>query len=246
MRTIDTDKPVSRNFLYIAALLLAVAGIFELLPAIKEAQRYISKENFENFDLSCKELLSDRPWYGRINHWFFTWIVLTPALVFSVSPGAPSWLRGGRVIFAALACYGLMNLAVHLQWDIRNAPFRGHSYPPGTENGYRMDCHNIADGFSLVFALMYGWIPACVYTVICLRSWNYYHSKFSKKLQQGHKSDVVSRIFCFCFKIYSIPLLAVLLAIAVQNFSDIKIPSLGAVYLLTLRPLLIPIEIFVY
>lgn len=123
--------------------------MFEFHPAVEKAQSYVSQENYENPQTSCQTLLADRPWYGKLNYWFFAWLALVPVLVFSVSPHAPTWIRGGRVIIAAGLCYTLMNWAVYLQWDIRNAPFKKDPFNPNPLNGWRMDCTNYAgDGFS--------------------------------------------------------------------------------------------------
>jgi hypothetical protein len=231
---------------FVVFLLLVIVAAFEFLPSVKEARGYVSEENFENFKLSCGILLSDRPWYGKINHWFFTWIILTPALVFSISPNVPSWLRGSRVILTVLVCYAMMNLAVGFQWDIRNAPFRGHSYPLGTENEYRIDCDNIADGFSLVFSLLLAWIPACIYTWICLYFWHFYHQKFSKEIPVSYKRDIVSRILYIGLKVYFAITMLFVMAMTVHKTGLIDAKSIGWIYYITLRPLFIPFEIFWY
>jgi hypothetical protein len=243
-------KPVFKSAqwasLFVVFLLLAIVIAFEFLPSVKEARQYVSGENFENFKLSCKAILSDRPWYGRTNHWFFTWIILTPALVFSVSPSASSWMRGGRVIFIALVCYALMNLAVNFQWDIRNAPFRGHSYPLGTENEYRIDCDNVADGFSLVFSLLFAWIPACAYTGICLYFWHLYHRRFSKEITVSYKRDIVSSILYIGLKVYFGITMLFIVAMVAHKAGMLDVRSIGWMYYFTLRPLFIPFEIFWY
>lgn len=222
---------VSVESLFLIGALFFFVAVFELLPVVKEARRYVSAENLENFKLSCQAILFDRPWYGKVNVWFFAWIILTPALVFSIHPNAPAWLRGGRVIFATLACYGLINLAVHLQWNIRNGPFGWDSYTPKV---YRMDCVNIADGFSLTFALIMAWIPACVYACLCASFWFLYHRFFSGRITAGYKSDIITRILSMCVAVY----------LALFAVSIVK--PVGWIAYLTIRPLVIPFEIFWY
>lgn len=83
--------------LFIIGLLLVAVAIFEFSPAVKEARAYVSHANYENAQISCQTLLTDRPWYGKMNYWFFTWLVFVPALIFSVTPRHPAWMQCGRI-----------------------------------------------------------------------------------------------------------------------------------------------------
>lgn len=239
-------KFIQKEGLITITLLLLFAAAFEFLPAVKEARRYVSAQDFENFGLSCGEILSARPWYGKVNQWFLTWIILVPALVCSFPPGAPPWRRGIRTVLTIIACYVLMNLAVHLQWDIRNAPFSGHSYTPGTENGYRMDCVNTGDGFSHILALTMGWIPACVYTGFCLFLWHIYHVKYTKRTETGYKNDIITHILFMGVIVYAVITFLFMLALAAHSAGFPEVKPIGWLYYFTIRPLLIPIEIFWY
>lgn len=243
-----------KKSLFIAGLLFVAVGIFEFHPAVKAAQSYVSIENYENAQTPCQELLTERPWYGTLNYWFFAWLAFVPVLIFSAPPESSAWLRGGRVLIAAGICYVLMNLAVHLQWDIRNAPFKEDPFNPDPLNGWRMDCANYAgDGFSYVTAVVFAWIPACIYTGLCLLVWRFHHKKFSKDIMENYSSDLITRILFWGLRIYCILVLLFVLAIAINAVGyfitgDVlyEPKHLFFPYYLIIRPLLIPIEIFSY
>jgi len=147
-----------------------------------------------------------------------------------------------------------MNVAVHLQWNIRNAPFREDPFHPDPVNGWRMDCANYAgDGFSLVMARDSAWIPACLYTGLCLFVWYLYHRWSSKKITANYKKDVASRILFSGIKIYSVLVLLFISAIIVNALGyyfkgDMLYEPrlLSYSYYSIIKPLLIPFEIFKY
>jgi hypothetical protein len=246
-------KAMKISFVIIGTLLIAI-GIFEFHPAVQEARSYVSLENYEQMQTPCQELLAERPWYGSINYWFFAWLVFVPALIFSVSPKSPEWIRASRVVIAAVFCYALMNLAVHLQWDIRNAPFMEDPFHPDPLNGWRMDCHNFAgDGVSSMIAFYTGWIPACIYTGLCLLIWRFYHRRFSKEIKENYKSDIITHVLFGGLKIYVILVLLFILSFVINVVGyfvtgDVlyEPKHLFFPYYLIIRPLIIPIEIFTY
>jgi len=215
-------------------------AIFQFLPTIKEAQRYVSHENLKGAKVTCETILSDRAWYGKINHWFFAWIIFVPSFIFSFLPKSPSWLRVLRTIISIAVCYGFMLLMVEHQWDIRNAPFWWHNDPLNAGSDFRIECENIADGFSLIMVLVMGWLPACLYTEICLYIWKQYHLRLSKQIKLEYKPDIVSRTLSIFMRIYII-----LLGITIIGLLA-HIKMFEILYYLIVRPLFIPVEIFFY
>jgi F0F1-type ATP synthase assembly protein I len=172
--------------------------------------------------------------------------VAIPAFIFLFPPDTRGLLRAMRTLSSVFICYVLMNLAVHLQWDIRNAPFGQDPFNPNPANGWRMDCVNIGDGFSLVFALMMAWIPACVYVWFCTYFWLFYHHRFSKKITDDYKSDIVTRILSACVKVYLFITLLFIFAVIAHKAGFFNVKPIGWMSYLTIRPLLIPFEIFWY
>jgi len=243
-----------RVSLFIIGLLLIAIAFFEFSPAVEEARSHVSRENYENAAVSCQALLGGRPWYGVVNFWFFAWLIFAPALIFSVTPRHPAWMRGGRVIVAAGVCYALMNLAIHLQWDIRNAPFRQDPFHPDPANGWRMDCANYAgDGFSNVMASQLAWIPACIYTGFCLLVWRFYHLRLTGEITDDYEGDVVTRTLFRGLKVYFIILLLYMISLSIfigvsyfMGDPPFHPGILGFISLFITRPLFIPIEIFNY
>lgn len=243
-----------KKSLFIIGLLLIAIAFFEFSPAVENAQSYVSLANYENAQASCQTLLTDRPWYGKVNYWFFAWLVFVPVMIFSVTLNHPVWMRGGRIIVAAGVCYVLMNLAIRLQWNIRNAPFHEDPFYPDPANGWRMDCADYSgDGFSYIIALLSAWIPACLYTGFCLLVWRFYHRRFSKEIRGNYKSDIIARIFFWGLKIYFfitfiyVASLAVFVAASyVLGGTPFHPGIMGLIGMLILRPLLIPVEPFLY
>lgn len=232
-------------FLCIVAA-LAFIGIFELLPEIEKARAYVSPESYKNANASCQGILGGRPWYGRLNHWFFAWMAFTPAFIFLFSPQSSAWKRGARTVFAVTLCYAFMNLAVYLQWDIRNAPFKQDPFYSTSESGWRMDCLNIEDGFSLGFAIVSGWIPACVYAGMSLCLWRYCHRRAIRAMPAGYKDDIASRILITGVAAYAIVAFIFSMTVIAHKAGLFDLKPIAWMYYYTLRPLLIPFEIFVY
>lgn len=246
---------MNKKIIIAALLVLGAAAVFEFHPAVRAAQAFVARADYENADVSCQALLQGRPWQGRVNYWFFAWVFLTPLLIFSVAPHASAWMRGGRAALAAMACYALMNLAVRLQWGMRNAPFMQDPFYPDALNGWRMDCLNLAgDGFSQTIALSLGWVPACLYTGLCLLAWNFFHRRISKQIAAGpYKDDMATRALRVFMRVYGVVVLlyffslaAFILASYLMSEPHFHPGYMGMMALFITRPLFIPIEIFSY
>ena len=155
--------------IFIFLMLIGVTAL-EFVPIIEHARIAVPEEIYVGKDCGCDCILQSRPWYSRFNYWFWLWVLATPVFVFSVKPNAPKWQRAVRSLIAIAFCYGVMNLALHLMWDIRNGPFIVNDDPnfPDQKTWDIPGCTNIADGASLVFALFLGWIPASLYVGIWL------------------------------------------------------------------------------
>ncbi len=231
---------------FIIIALAIFAGVFEFYPVIEKARAYVHLSNYENLS-SCDVLLRERPWYGHFNHWFFLWLVTVPVLIFMIRPDAPLWLRSGRIILALFFGYVAMNLAVHLQWEIRNAPFKEDPFHPDPLNGWRMDCADYAgDGFSYLLALYLSWIPAGVYTGICLLLWGFYHLRISRIMSDKYQGGIVACVVVQGVKFYFILVLLFILLVVINagfggDLYDIELMFLP--YYLLIRPLLIPLDI---
>jgi hypothetical protein len=244
---------MKKTYLFAVFLFLGAAAVFELNPAIEQAHSFVSLENYKDSSVDCRSILNDRPWYGKINHWFFLWIALVPAFIFLASPRAAQWLRNGRIVLSVAACTILLNLAVRLQWEIRNAPFQHDPYHPDPLNGWRMDCLNNGDGFSLLLAAFLSWIPAAIYTGLWLFLWGHYHRRWTKKITTDYKPDIASSILSFGMKSYLLIIVLYLLTIALFEATMLLHGEppfhkgiIGFLGFFIVRPLLIPFEIFNY
>lgn len=117
-----------------------------------------------------------------------------------------------------------------------------------------MDCANYAgDGFSYVTAIIFAWIPASIYTGLCLLIWRFYHLRFSKEVMENYNNDLITRILFWGLRIYFTLVLLFVLAMVVNaigyfiNGDALFAPKLLFFpYYLIIRPLFIPIEIFSY
>lgn len=161
------DPGMKKNFLMIV-LLLAVAAVFEFLPAIKQGRYVIPEDVYVQKTCNCQCIASSRPWYSTFNYWHWLWIAIVPVLIFSIKPDAARVQKATVVLVSIGLCYLLMNLSVHLFWDIRNGPFVVSPDPTfPSQKTWDMQCADIGDGASLTFALLFGWIPAGLYTGFC-------------------------------------------------------------------------------
>lgn len=164
-------------------LLLLGAIAFELLPATNYARIVIPEEIYLDTNCSCDCISQSRPWYSTFNHWFWLWVFVVPIFVFSIKPEINKWKKMALYLIAIVFCYGIMNLALHLMWDIRNAPFIVNSDPafPNQKTWDIPNCANIADGANLTFALYLGWIPASLYVGIWFLIHRFFRGSVSKK-----------------------------------------------------------------
>ncbi len=116
----------------------------------------------------CQCVAASRPWYSTFNYWHWLWIVIVPLLIFSIKPNASKLQKWITVLVSAGLCYLFMNFSIHLFWDIRNGPFIvSPDLNAVWQKTWDMECADIGDGASLVFTLIFGWIPASIYTGFC-------------------------------------------------------------------------------
>lgn len=156
--------PLMKNTAILIFLMLIGVAALDLLPAIEQARIIVPEEIYVDKDCGCGCILQSRPWYGRFNYWFWLWVLAVPILIFSIKPEAQKWKKIISPVIIVAFCYGVMNLALHLMWDIRNGPFIMNSDPtvPDQKTWY-LSCADTGDGASLAFVLFLGWVPASVY-----------------------------------------------------------------------------------
>lgn len=204
-----------KKSIFIIGLLLIAIGVFEFHPAVEFSRAVVPEEVYVGKDCDCGCIMGSRPWYSRFNYWFWLWVIAMPVIVFSVKPTTPRWQRAMRTVVAIGFCYGIMNLALHLMWDIRNGPFWVvGAYPwqkswddPGTK------CANIADGASLVFTLLFGWIYASIYTGWWEMIWYQYHKRRTGLIGENFKRDILTRIVVFISRLVAKLILFVVIAL---------------------------------
>lgn len=155
----------------IASVLLLAVAAFELHPAVEQGRAIIPEDVYSGKTCDCLCILASRPWYSTINYWFGLFLITAPAWAFFL----PHQTTKRQKLLSAVLCFCLsylfFNLAVHLSWDIRNAPFVVSSdleVEITDQKTWDMGCANIADGASMMFALFLGWLPAALYTGIWL------------------------------------------------------------------------------
>lgn len=94
-----------------------------------------------------------------MNYWFWLYIILVPVIVFSATPQTPQCWRIARLPLAITVCYLLINLAVHLKWDLIHEAL--NAIPNPTEEDLRWAT---ADGGNYVLAQVFGVFSATAYT----------------------------------------------------------------------------------
>lgn len=197
-----TVSSLAGKCVLILIFLLAIVGLFELLPAVDHARMMFPADWHKGQD--CHDVLRARPWYGRINSWFWFWLISTPVVVFSVRPTAPAWQRAARTIFIIAMSYVVINFGTHLAMDIKNAPFHGDGIVhfngirvSSEKDEFKLHCYDIADGAKFVFSLLFGWLFAVIYTGWWEIIWNQYHTSKTKLIDKSFKTDWVNKIIVF-------------------------------------------------
>lgn len=192
--------------IFIIIILIAAAIALELYPAVKESRVFVPEEIYAGKECGCECIANSRPWYSVLNYWFWLWFLTVPLIMFSVTPQSPQWQRIIRTLGAVLLCYGAMNLAIHLTWDIRNGPFivNANSGVPWQKSWDIPGCANIADGASMVFTLMFGWLYAIIYTGWWEMAWHFYHRRHTRLVDESFKRDIFSTIVALVSKSFTI------------------------------------------
>lgn len=206
-----------KKSIFIIGLLLAAIAVFEFYPAVKYWRVAVPEDVYVGKSCDCNCILESRPWYSRFNYWFWLWVIATPVIVFSVRPAAPKWQHTLRTLVAIAFCYGVMNLALHLMWDIRNSPFVVSSDPnfPDQKTWDIPKCANIADGASLVFTLLFGWIYATIYTGWWEALWYQHHKRRTRLLDNEFKRDWISRLVVWVSATITISLIVAIISLIV-------------------------------
>lgn len=188
--------------IFILAVLLAIAGLFEFLPIVDEARKAFPEEWNKSYE--CYDVLRSRPWYGQVNSWLWFWLISTPIIVFSVKPGTPAWQKICCTLLAIALSYIAINLATHLGMELWNAPFHHqeiiHSngvLQSSQEEVFKYECFNSADGARYAFAFLFGWVPALIYHGWWEIIWHQYHKRKTKFIDESFKADWINRIVVF-------------------------------------------------
>jgi hypothetical protein len=114
----------------------------------------------------------------RFNFWPYLFFLLPPLLIFSVRPNDEPWLRAMRTIVAVGCAYILINLSLHTHRSIIWRAYQTcqSQYPDGAIQ-HHDECGeiNIADGASIAFYLLLGWLPGAAYVGIWELIWRRFH-----------------------------------------------------------------------
>ena len=222
-----------------------LGGLVSLWGAeIQEAHHYISEQAYKDASMSCAEILSARPWYGRVNYWWMLWILAVPALMWTIRPEDPVWHRLGIMLLTILGGYWLLNQAVDLQWDIRNGIFSWNNLSRWGE-GWRMDCYKEGDGFSYIMFHYLAWIPASLYMGLCMVCWHIYRAVQAKRTELPYRADRLTKAVSWVLALYSLFVIFWFI-VALSGIDFLPRFVIGGAYYAVVRPLFMPIEIFFY
>ncbi len=128
-----------------------------------------------------------------INFWLWLMFVVAPGLVFFVSVKRSRISHVARVICAIGLTYVLMNLVRHAKDAFERRDYlacqENSIHPDMSLEMYEECSHhvNIADGASLVFLLLFGWILAAFYVSIWEIIWRIRHRKEIKVMGKEYK-----------------------------------------------------------
>lgn len=180
--------------LFALVLLFAVAAIFEIIPEIKHGRAIIPDSAYAGKVCSCDCIRSLRPWYSTFNYWFWIWVLLVPAVSFSVMPQAPSWHRIGRSIFAIILCYVAMNMAFFLSEEIKFAPFVTQLDLPNQKTWEMESCFPYARIGARMFFPFLSVLYALAYVGLWEMLWAQYHKRKPRQENTVFKQDIFNKI----------------------------------------------------
>ena len=150
-------------FLFVA--LLVVSIFVEFHPAVQQGRYIVPEKVYVGEDCGCDCISVSRPWYSTLNIWLWFMLFIVPFLVFSIPKGISKWRKFTYFLIITFVCYISLDFGSYLAWDISNGPFVGDLELPDLKTHSMIECANIEDGASRVFAVFFGWIPAGVYVV---------------------------------------------------------------------------------
>jgi len=156
----------------------------------------------------CQCILDARPWYVKINYWFWLFMLSTPLLVFSTLPSTAQWKHALVCLAAVSLGYVITPLAVDLGNEIRNAPFIVYDDVPFQKTMDMLSCMSGSDMASRSFVLAFGWLYAAVYTGWWVTVWYAYHRYATKYVDGSFK------LHWFCRLLVILSGLAVLMILA--------------------------------
>lgn len=157
---------------------------------------------------NCQCILDARPWYVKINYWFWLFILSAPLLVFSTLPSTAQWKRALVCLAAVALGYFIAPFAVDLEHQIRNAPFMVYDDVPFQKTMDMVRCMSGSGTASRAFALAFGWVYATVYTGWWVIAWYAYHRYVTKHIDESFK------LHWFCRLLVVVSGLAVLMILA--------------------------------
>jgi len=178
------------SILLIFLIVLGVA-VFELNPTVEYARIVVPEDAYVGKACDCQCILSARPWYSKINYWFWSFILIAPILAFSVTPQSSPLLRAARTLIAVLVCYALTRPALGLGLDIRKAPFTVYDTVPFQKTMDMVQCHGNSGIGAKTYISDIGWIYALVYVGWCEIIWRVRYKNRIKNL------DFISELAAF-------------------------------------------------
>lgn len=134
-------------------------------------------------------MLGEANYIRVMNEWFWLYIVVVPILVFSATPHTHWHWRVGRLLVSIVITYLLMNLAVHLKWDVIHTEL--NALPNPSKEDFKKAT---TDGANLVFTRVFGWLLAVVYVGWWEVIWRAF---YRNKIEQLHlRMPLSTAIIC--------------------------------------------------
>ena len=172
--------------------LLSIALIFESLDIIDYARSSFIPTYTQ--DLTCKDVLDSRPWYGQINPWIWLNFIIPVVITFSINGKSSVSQKIIRLLLIIILCHVMIHFGAQLATDIRNAPFHTSEIHDDSSKieKFKLNCFDIADGARHVVALYFGWVYAIFYAGICELVWCLYYMAKARLKKETFKINWVS------------------------------------------------------
>ncbi len=146
-------------------------------------------------------------------------LLIVPIIIFAVRPQAPCWQRDARLVICVLLAwailFGTTYLEDYLQWQ-KAYRFRAE-FPQCEFKPCENEPHLSDYGPRFAFIIVFGWMPAIVWTGCWELLWQFYHRRVTKQIDSAYAFSLFNRLFAFVAMLLSVILFIYILLLLIAS-----------------------------